>query len=294
MKKWLIIYAILIIGCTSNSTEESVTRLRLDLKGIDHRTPNIKIIDCIPLETNESSIYNFAASVEFYQDRIYLFDPFGQKSLLVFDQKGKFLNKTSIGHGVGELVDPHSFFIDQENDEVIVHDQTVRKFVVFDSDLEFKRDRSIDFFVEDFAIIDGDYLVLGINGEDHAHSYNLYTDNLGDPIYVFETGFHLKDGGIGLSRPISSSKNPHLISPLNYHIYELRAGKIYPRYYLDIEKSKIISDEDQEKGLDKVFNMVKEGDKVTGPNEIAESENYISILFELQAFFTLPDFKDYQ
>ncbi|XOV92111.1 MAG: 6-bladed beta-propeller [Bacteroidota bacterium] len=281
----LLILLMQLASCTSNAPHDNTTTLKLDLEGKGHRTPKVNIISCIPLETNDSSIYSFAVNIEFYKDRIYLLDPYGQKSLFTFNQQGTFLTRTSVGHGVGEMVDPHNFFIDKENDEVIVHDQTLRKLFIYDLDLEFKRDKSINLFVEDFAIVDGNYLVLGINGDDHAHSYNLYTDNLEDPIFVFETGFHLKDGGIGLSRPISSSKNPHLISPLNYHIYELRAGKVYPRYYLDIEKSKIISDEDQEKGLDKVFNMVMEGDKVTGPNEIAESESYISFYLNFNPSF---------
>ena len=46
----------------------------------------------IPLETTDESLFAYCNNLEFYEDKIYLFDRLGAEKLFIFDKYGKFLN----------------------------------------------------------------------------------------------------------------------------------------------------------------------------------------------------------
>lgn len=61
---------------------------------INDPIPSLKIIDdfyYLPLETVDESLFAYCNSIDFFDDKIYVFDEYGTKQAYIFSDKGKFL-----------------------------------------------------------------------------------------------------------------------------------------------------------------------------------------------------------
>ena len=66
----------------------------------------------IPLETTDESLFAYCNNLEFYEDKIYLFDRLGAEKLFIFDKYGKFLNYVGDKGGASyEFYAPKAFAV---------------------------------------------------------------------------------------------------------------------------------------------------------------------------------------
>lgn len=123
-KLLLLLFVILVTGCTSNGNKplstfvynesDEVSILSL-LKGkgtpikVEEPMPVINTSDIIedyryiPLETTSQSLMGMIRKVEFYKDRIYIYDV-ETNMVYIYDKSGKFLRKIGQkGGGPGEF-----------------------------------------------------------------------------------------------------------------------------------------------------------------------------------------------
>ena len=86
----------------------------------------------IPLETTDESLFAYCNNLEFYEDKIYLFDRLGAEKLFIFDKYGKFLNYVGDKGGASyEFYAPKAFAVNRTNKQFVIYDNQKRKWMVF-------------------------------------------------------------------------------------------------------------------------------------------------------------------
>jgi hypothetical protein len=167
MKKY--IYLILIIPLISCKKEEQ-TKINAHEIIVSTETSNENLLTSefidtsyfIPLETNDNCLIKGIRKIVFDSQRIFIFDPNGNNKILIFDNKGKFMNKVgNIGQGPGEYIELYDFCIDSasrqifllcERGVVMCYDYTgnFKKKYTLESDL---RAWKMEYFDEHFYFI---------------------------------------------------------------------------------------------------------------------------------------------
>lgn len=76
----------------------------------------------IPLETTDESLFAYCNNLEFYEDKIYLFDRLGAEKLFIFDKYGKFLNYVGDKGGASyEFYAPKAFAVNRTNKQFVIY-----------------------------------------------------------------------------------------------------------------------------------------------------------------------------
>lgn len=113
---------------------------------IDNIDKFVDSIRYVRLETTPKSIIGDINGLEFVDNKIFILDGVSKsKSVLVFDNKGKFLNTIGEkGKGPNEYMSLSSFSVDHKNKLVILHDQGQRSFLFYDFSGDLKKRIKID------------------------------------------------------------------------------------------------------------------------------------------------------
>lgn len=123
-------------------------------------SPKVAEIKCVPLETNDESIFNDISKLIYRNNRFYIFDREG-KSVFIFDNNGTFIRKIhAVGGGPEEYIEPSDMDVDEKGN-IYISDNPKQRILVF-SDLPNEPVRIIpvgDFFLE-FAVVDSNFIYL--------------------------------------------------------------------------------------------------------------------------------------
>ena len=142
----------------------------------------------IPLETTDESLFAYCNNLEFYEDKIYLFDRLGAEKLFIFDKYGKFLNYVGDKGGASyEFYAPKAFAVNRTNKQFVIYDNQKRKWMVFTDKGDFITSYDVNFRMKScFQIFpNGEYVSFTDAGDRNYHlgkyaDYKvLYTDTLG-------------------------------------------------------------------------------------------------------------------
>ncbi len=278
MKNYFIIILVIVsFGCSrQKSTKTNIIRVDIDDK-FSQNLPELSINSVIPLETNESSLFGDIMTIEYFSDRIFILDAFNRRSLLAFTDEGHYLNRTKLGKGPEEMINPFAFCIDREKDNLLVWDQTLSEMFVYDLDLTILSRKRYNVTIQQFAkVSDNNMLVFAHYKQDFL--YTLYSNQ-------FDTvkGKFVKDSeyeGVHLlSKPISTGYRTLMIAPLDYNIYQLTQSGVHSEYLIDFGRYNIKSRDVQENNFESVWRQVYAGQKVSSLYGIAESDNFI--LFQI-------------
>lgn len=297
MKKpiFIIITFFVLLGCKSqrNQTNKIISIDVNQKNSFQKDFLNIKIISINPLEKSDSALFGYISSTEYFENRLYILDIFSSKSLLVFSQDGKFINKTKFGRGPKEMLNPFAFSIDKNNHIVKVWDQALSTMFMYDLNLNFLSKSKYDnCYIQNFSIIDSSYsLVLSHFNKDYV--FHLYNNNFDSIItnYIKDVAY---DGVFGLQKPISNNNRVLLIAPLDYNIYKLSDYKIASEYYLDFGKYKLQKHDFTNKNIGIINKLIKSGQRVSSINGILETNNYLlfNILYKNESLFYVHSIKN--
>jgi hypothetical protein len=139
----------------------------------------VESIQYIPLEDNAESIFASIDKLVIENNRIYILDISGTKSLFVFDMEGKFLHKIGTqGEGPGEYTNYINF--DVFDNEVYVYDNAKRQMLIYDENGNYKRYEKSSFSFFDFQLLfPKKYLLsLDIHEKNNDNKRILITDDL--------------------------------------------------------------------------------------------------------------------
>jgi len=276
MKNKLVFLIIpLFFSCCARNDEISNHIVEIDInQNVNKNLPELEILDIVPLETNDSSIFGDISAIEYYSGKIYMLDIFNTKSVLVFNKEGDFINKTELGKGPEEIINPFAFCVDKKNKHILVWDQTLKEMFTFDLNLNFVSRKSVpQLVVLEFAKLANDAILVRSHfNQDSA--FTLYSPNLTSVRNQYIKDFKY-DGVEGLSRSISSYERTFLISSFNYNIYELTESGVHCEFFFDFGTYQITEEDVKENGLQGTWKLINTGEKVSGPHEIDASKNYL-------------------
>ncbi len=162
---------ILLFACKNtnksfDSTEYgfSTKTIRWDLNKDFEIKEIVKNIQCIILEDTPESIFSTINKLIIKNDRIYILDIEGARSLLVFDINGKFIHKIGKqGNGPGEYSRSLINFTVNENDDVLLYDYAKRKMMRYDKNGKYIELYRSSFSFNDFIFLSNDQYLLSLD-----------------------------------------------------------------------------------------------------------------------------------
>ncbi|MDR1372735.1 MAG: 6-bladed beta-propeller [Dysgonamonadaceae bacterium] len=210
-----------------------------------HLNNRIKNIQYIRLETSENSLFSNIDKLIIRDNRVYILDITGPKSLLVFDINGKFLHRTGRqGGGPGEYVKYINF--DVLDGYVYLYDNSRRNMLIYNPNGKYVKSIKSSFSFFDFMILpDNKFLLaLDIYEKNNKNNRIIITEDLkkaeisllafgkdfnGNKMNV--RSFHLYRDKIAYMSPVMDSL--FILS---------KEGHIERAYYFDFGKHKVPED----------------------------------------------------
>ena len=165
---------VLLCSCHQNNTvadNYDIIPINADK---NHPLINLKLseiaeISYIPLKTDDILISNGSMSrmIFLYKDKIYVGDhDLNHPKLVVFDRFGSLVQVIgSKGRGPGEYINLTAFAVDTITNEIFVFDRRQLKFIVYDIDGKFKREKSLQEmnrdqkWLDEIEIINDNYIL---------------------------------------------------------------------------------------------------------------------------------------
>ena len=149
IKKFIpIITFFMLFGCRNdNQTVIAILDANQDKNGIDLQITDIADVCYIPLKSGPDNIIVGTSVVNrnifISHDKIFLRDgAYQSPKLISFDFNGEPIHVFgSYGRGPGEYLSINGFVVDALANEVIIYDGSQKKFVVFNTDGVFKREK---------------------------------------------------------------------------------------------------------------------------------------------------------
>lgn len=275
MKYLLMVFILSVFGSCLPKEIKTKQVVKIDVEdSYNSNLPNLLIKSVISLEKNKRSLFGDIGTIEYAYNRFYLLDAFSSKSIITFSDKGDFINKTKLGKGPDEMINPFAFFVDKKKKSVLVYDQTLSAIFTYDLNLNFlNQNKYKGIPMLEFAKTNkNEFLIRSHYKRDYAHT--LYLSNF-DSIkkqYIADMDY---SGAQGLSRSISVDSRTLLISSFDYNIYQLIDGNLHSEYYFDFGKKNITPEDVKRKGLQGIWELISLGQRVSAPHEIAESDNFL-------------------
>lgn len=292
MKKTLILpFLFIFFACSIADSQKDIVPI-ISFEG--QKLPVSKdAIDCrfIKLETTSDNIIGTVNQVEIIDKRIFILDNSFGKKLLAFDTEGQFLHQIGKpGNGPGEYIYPIKFFINKNDQKIILVDGRRNRFNYYDlntyqyisskaipfnfSDLVFRKDGSIVWF-----------LYTGIKGQHDRTKYHVkITDkDFNDLTFLYPANFtspYMQTMGSPLTELKDRLYVHHTYFPTIYEITQDNLLKtIYeiavpPHHFVTEEYIKELEEKEGEKYCNTIF----ESDYVSAYS-FQESSTHINITY---------------
>ncbi len=172
MKKIInvIIVAFIMVSC-KNRTEYKSDLDYTKIPAYDIKECNIlkystifDTIKFVKLETNDACLIGRIDKLIHYKSKFLILDKHIAKSIYVFDNEGKFIQKVgAIGRGPGQYIEPSFLTINYYSDEIMVFDNFSKKIISYDWDGKFLNMLKIENRFDEFSAIGSDKIALYFN-----------------------------------------------------------------------------------------------------------------------------------
>ena len=273
--------AIFSISCNDNSNNSAQTTIKVDLS--DSVKAKISIDKIIPLETLETSLFVRVKRISIIDSLIFILDDRGKKSLLAFDINGQWIKALTKGRGPGEVMRPVDFYIDKEQNTIMLYDAQTMRFSTYDYNLDLREARECpNFFLRSFTRLEDKRWLLhyqtNLAMNDSIYSYLLYsqdfttcTDTLLPDIYEHKS--------MMLNNSISrEGLHPLFCRPRDQNIYTLFNGQLRSQYYIDFGPLNI-TDDLRKRGQSAFLANFREGKVVTMVGNPINTNEYFACTF---------------
>ena len=207
-----------------------------------------KIIDSIhyvALEKTENSLIGKIDKVIYHDNLLFIVDVLTSKSVFIFTEDGKYVNKISnVGRGPEEYTYPEFVSINDTQKTIEITDHTLHKVFIYDYKGNFKN--SIDLgirFNKYYRLPSGDICIDSYNRLNDQWSqlqnYRLFlTDSLFKPKYLalpYDYSKVMKSAYATANFFSENQGNPLFIEPLNDSIFMYSSKGLQLRYLLNFE-----------------------------------------------------------
>lgn len=289
MKLYLLLFSLLLLGCTSKSDKNGqkskiesnlISEFKLSTSTLVDSSL-FKRCDIIRLETNDDSFLREISRIYKTNENIFILDKTLNK-LSVFDIHGNYQHKIeNIGNGPHEYISLMDFCLDENNKEIILLCDRPYKIMKFKYDGQFVNETRLNELFRNI-VIDNGYIYCNRNES------NLSKTNKHEIYYL--SGDGKKHGNILERIENITNKTYHTGSSLNKskHVYYTRRfdNKIYritnselkEVYTLDFGKFNIPEDLSQEDNLKEFRRECEDKKYIYSITEFVENEHYFIFL----------------
>jgi hypothetical protein len=163
------------LTCCNNKTDVSnkyTFTISADSAFAITQYPQIDSIAFIPLETDSICLISNTTKILYNNDCYFIFDK-KQKKVLIFDQKGNFVNKIdNAGRGPGEYIEITSFDVDN-NGNIYTYDNMSKKIIKYTQKTLYKNyiTYNLDCYFEEFCVLGDLFLLKNVYESGKISSY---------------------------------------------------------------------------------------------------------------------------
>lgn len=243
---------IVIAGCTSKSKYSPSILINEQIDTIivhEQNEENKGLVsdyfenyEIIQLETTPESLIGTIDRISLFDNRIFILDNL-TKSILVFNQKGKFIFRIkTIGKGPGEYLILSDFDLDRENKSIILYSDRPNKILQYDFDGNYLKETKLEEEIySNISVLKDNIMLYAISPQIGEYISEFSKDNISLRERHFDISeFSLKYPYQRTRYPLTCrSANIHFYAPLDYHIYQVSDGNVSAKYFLDFGKKSI-------------------------------------------------------
>lgn len=207
-------------------------------------------LNYIILEAKEKSYFGYVSKLRVYRDRIYILDTRYAKTLIIYTIEGKHITTVGDKKGRGplEFVSVTNFEIDYANNQLMVMDNSGRKFMIYDLDGNFVKQINSNITVFDAVLLPNGYILHAkptweykipgqsnyqiIIADENKQIVNEgfeYDDNENLNIHIYNVISAQLDGGFNFAPKFRDT------------IYNVSFESIIPKYAIDYGNNKKMS-----------------------------------------------------
>lgn len=288
----LVISFLICYACEFTPERREGPKIIEIANGADILKLDVEVMDIIKLESKDSTLVGYASSVKYANNRFFLFDRKISRSLFAFDTLGRFLNKTSVGRGPGELIFPTAFTIDKEDEQVLIFDQGSYRVTTFDRNLNYiNHSEAKGVLIDDMATNnDSSFLVRhrdlkskNIEGADF-YAYTLYYNDFQSK-HHFDIILKSNTTATSMGNPIIEREGSlYFISEYDYTIYKLDNNTLTKAYIIECGEEKYSEDELYTLSTSEMFDQRRKGNKIVHFNSLLWSDDFIVITYFTDTF----------
>ena len=155
-----LIFILFFISCSEKQQDYTIINVNPNTHDIIKASSFIEEYHILKLETNTESLINSPLKLQYYYDNIYILDNY-QNVIFIFDKFGRFIKKLSQqGSGPTEYFQINDFCI--ENKLLYILDNSQRKILCFDNELNFIYAYEIDDFAQKIIVTPNDFWLYNI------------------------------------------------------------------------------------------------------------------------------------
>lgn len=237
----LFLFSVCLVLTSCNSRKENL--LFQEGRSINS-SELISDYELIPLEIQEDNLILDATTIKIVDDKIYILDCFSpQKSLYVFNMKGKYLGKVGkVGQGPGEYIIPYGFLIDNKKNIILIKDVAQNNLITYDlNTFDFIEQFKLPFYSSCFEQLNDESLVWYVeSGQRNTPQYRDHiqiTDYSGKQINSYDQRQDsLKAGMYNVMSYFHTNNNTTYVHhPFQNQVYECGTDSLKPRFTLSFE-----------------------------------------------------------
>lgn len=241
-KLYICLLSLFLISCSTKTKEDlNIPTIAFDQEGKPFCKDEI-ICDFIPLETNEKSLIKKIGQIEFFDNRIFIFDNVNHL-FLVFDMNGKFITQVGdYGQGPGEYTLPIQFCIDKEKNAFIICDIDTQKLVYYDLDnYTYMYTENVSRYTYCSLLENGKFVwfyTAGFNSEGKKYYLTTTDQQFKNKNYLCQANFTSHFGMLTGSLFHNFDKKTFFHTSFEPTIWEITTNAI-PRYNISFGKHKL-------------------------------------------------------
>ena len=255
----------------------------------DNHVPNVQIKSITELETNDSYLIGEISKIRVIPKSIIILDKNKSRGLFVFNSEGKFISRTKIGRGPGEISDPWDFIIDKQNQTIKLWESSNFSMMEYDYNLNFKKaEKYPGLFLHSMEIIDNEHILVSSQSNPYLPQKDGGDEFLPYNYFIYKKGFSELANKLLPTKaefccfipdvPICSTNRILFLTSLDFNIYSLNNYKPQIIYKMDFGKL-TLTESDMNKGTSYILNQIRNGNKVGFFDNLFENEQFLSFSF---------------
>ncbi|MFA6126160.1 MAG: 6-bladed beta-propeller [Bacteroidales bacterium] len=281
----LVLLPILLLSflsCTKHPKDNIIRPLRTTSGDF-----TAKATKSVQLSTINEVLIDDIYMIEYYLDRIYVFDQ-GEKCLLIFTSEGNLIKKLIRGKGPGELMDPMGISCYQNR--LIITDRNLIKYYSLEGEfVQYKKLPRGCFATCVTSLPNGNFLTYGMSPDfskelkadyrsNQFYYYHILDSTLTKEILPIVT-LSMECGGMERGKPFHFYKNHYLLAEgIGNHLLIFNGENVVDTYTIDFEGF-TFNDEDLKKTKYAYLDLINAGSRYGFIDKVNETKDLITFRY---------------